>query len=104
MLGGGIRQAGVIAAGIVALEQMIDRLAEDHQHARHFAQSLAELLGIDLDLDTTAYALASRQATCSANGANPAWTYTWADSALVAVRKTSSAPTAKAARAITFVR
>lgn len=38
MLGGGMRQAGVVAAaGIVALEEMVDRLAEDHAHARRLA-------------------------------------------------------------------
>ena len=42
-LGGGMRQAGVIAAaGIVALEQMIDRLAEDHARARRLADAVAE--------------------------------------------------------------
>jgi threonine aldolase len=42
-LGGGMRQAGVIAAaGIVALEQMIDRLAEDHERARVLAHAVAE--------------------------------------------------------------
>ena len=44
MLGGGMRQAGVMAAaGIVALESGIDRLAEDHANARKLAQGLAEL-------------------------------------------------------------
>lgn len=44
MLGGGMRQAGVIAAaGIVALQEMIPRLAEDHAHARQLAEGLAEL-------------------------------------------------------------
>jgi len=43
-LGGGMRQAGVIAAaGIVALETMIDRLAEDHAHARRLALGLARI-------------------------------------------------------------
>ena len=43
LLGGGMRQAGVIAAaGIVAIEQMIERLAEDHQRARRVAEALAE--------------------------------------------------------------
>lgn len=42
-LGGGMRQAGVIAAaGIVALETMIDRLAEDHLRARRLAEAIAE--------------------------------------------------------------
>ncbi len=49
MLGGGMRQAGVIAAaGIVALETMIDRLAEDHANARRLAQGLASVKGITL--------------------------------------------------------
>ena len=49
MLGGGWRQAGIIAAaGIVALEQMVDRLAEDHENARLLAEGLITLgLGID---------------------------------------------------------
>ena len=49
MLGGGMRQAGVLAAaGIVALEQMIDRLAEDHQRAKKLAEGLAEIPGLRL--------------------------------------------------------
>jgi threonine aldolase len=52
MLGGGMRQAGVIAAaGIVALETMIDRLAEDHVNARRLAQGLASIKGIRLAQD-----------------------------------------------------
>ncbi len=50
LLGGGMRQAGVIAAaGIVALETMIDRLGDDHALAQHLAKSLAkhEQLAID---------------------------------------------------------
>ncbi len=47
MLGGGMRQAGIVAAaGIVALETMIDRLAEDHENARAFAQGLAPVAGL----------------------------------------------------------
>ena len=43
MLGGGLRQAGVLAAcGIVALQQMIDRLDEDHDNARQLAQALLD--------------------------------------------------------------
>ena len=42
-LGGGMRQAGVIAApGLVALRTMIDRLADDHVHARLLAEAVAE--------------------------------------------------------------
>ena len=49
MLGGGMRQAGVIAAaGIVALETMIDRLAEDHANARALADGLVRIPGISL--------------------------------------------------------
>ena len=47
MLGGGMRQAGIIAAaGIVALETMIERLAEDHSNARALAQGLALIAGL----------------------------------------------------------
>jgi threonine aldolase len=50
MVGGGMRQAGIIAAaGIVALEAMVDRLAEDHANARRLAEGLADLPGIALD-------------------------------------------------------
>jgi threonine aldolase len=52
MLGGGMRQAGVLAAaGIVALEKMIDRLAEDHANARRLAEGLADIPGVTVDLD-----------------------------------------------------
>jgi threonine aldolase len=51
MIGGGMRQVGVLAAaGIVALEQMIDRLAEDHATARRLAEGLAALPKIRVDL------------------------------------------------------
>jgi len=50
VLGGGMRQGGVIAAaGVVALEHMIDRLAEDHVNARRLAEGLADIPGITLD-------------------------------------------------------
>ncbi len=50
VLGGGMRQGGIIAAaGIVALEDMIDRLAEDHVNARRLAEGLADIPGIALD-------------------------------------------------------
>ena len=52
MLGGGMRQVGIIAAaGIVALETMVDRLAEDHSNARRLAQGLAGIKGIRLAQD-----------------------------------------------------
>jgi threonine aldolase len=50
ILGGGMRQAGVLAAaGIVALTEMTGRLAEDHANARRLAEGLAELDGIAID-------------------------------------------------------
>jgi len=52
MLGGGMRQAGVVAAaGIVALVAMVDRLAEDHANARRLAAGLAGMKGITLAHD-----------------------------------------------------
>ena len=51
LLGGGMRQAGIIAApGIVALDKMIARLAEDHANARRLAQGIAEIPGLSVDL------------------------------------------------------
>ena len=53
MVGGGMRQAGIIAAaGIVALETMVDRLAEDHANAKRLAMGLAHLRGLRLESDT----------------------------------------------------
>jgi threonine aldolase len=53
ILGGGMRQAGVIAApGIVALEKMIDRLKEDNANARLLGEGLAKIDGISIDLKT----------------------------------------------------
>ena len=50
VLGGGMRQAGVLAAaGIVALTEMTARLAEDHANARRLAQGLAEFKGLSID-------------------------------------------------------
>ena len=52
VVGGGMRQAGVLAAaGIVALEEMVDRLAEDHANARLLAEGLAQLPGLAVDLN-----------------------------------------------------
>lgn len=52
MLGGGMRQAGVLAAaGIFALNKMVDRLGEDHQNAKILAQGLVQMSGIEIDLD-----------------------------------------------------
>ncbi len=52
-LGGGMRQAGVLAAaGIIALETIANRLDEDHTRARHLAEGLSEIPGIALDPGT----------------------------------------------------
>ena len=51
-LGGGMRQAGILAAaGIVALETMTDRIAEDHQNAKALAEGISGINGIVIDLD-----------------------------------------------------
>ncbi|MCX8171155.1 MAG: low-specificity L-threonine aldolase [Candidatus Bathyarchaeota archaeon] len=51
ILGGGMRQAGIIAApGIIALEKMIDRLEEDHMNARILAEGIAKIDGLYVDL------------------------------------------------------
>jgi threonine aldolase len=50
VLGGGMRQAGVLAAaGIVALTEMVDRLEEDHANARRLAEGLSQCRGVFLD-------------------------------------------------------
>ncbi|HEX8284086.1 MAG TPA: GntG family PLP-dependent aldolase [Pyrinomonadaceae bacterium] len=50
LLGGGMRQAGVLAAaGLVALEETPRRLSEDHANARRLAEGVAELPGIKID-------------------------------------------------------
>jgi len=52
LVGGGMRQAGVLAAaGIVALNEMVDRLADDHTNARKLAEGLANMEGVDIDPD-----------------------------------------------------
>jgi threonine aldolase len=53
MVGGGMRQAGILAAaGLVALDTMVDRLAEDHQNARRLAAGLANINGLTVDADS----------------------------------------------------
>jgi threonine aldolase len=52
MLGGGMRQAGVLAApAIIGLTKMVGRLHEDHANARLLAETLANLPGVEIDLD-----------------------------------------------------
>jgi len=49
-LGGGMRQAGILAAaGLIALEQMPQRLHEDHRNARCLAEGLSAVPGIQID-------------------------------------------------------
>jgi threonine aldolase len=51
LLGGGMRQAGILAAaGLVALDQMVDRLAEDHANARHMAEGLDAIDAVSVDI------------------------------------------------------
>jgi threonine aldolase len=53
LLGGGMRQAGVIAAaGLVGLREMVDRIPEDHANARKLAEGLADMPGMYVDLET----------------------------------------------------
>lgn len=54
VVGGGMRQAGILAAaGIVALEQMVNRLAEDHARAIRLAEGLARIPGVEVTPATT---------------------------------------------------
>jgi threonine aldolase len=50
VVGGGMRQAGILAAGgLVALEGMVDRLADDHRHASELANGLRGIAGIEVE-------------------------------------------------------
>lgn len=50
VVGGGMRQAGILAAaGLVALEHHVDRLADDHANAKHLASGLAEIGPLEVD-------------------------------------------------------
>ncbi|HOI35605.1 MAG TPA: low-specificity L-threonine aldolase [Mesotoga infera] len=52
IMGGAMRQAGIIAAaGIIAIEKMIDRLGEDHENARYLAKKLGEIEGVEIMRD-----------------------------------------------------
>ncbi len=88
-LGGGMRQAGVLAAaGLIALEEMPHRLGEDHANSRYLAGELAKLPGIQIDparvqtniviFDVTGTGLATTELTAALkprgvlmNGINP---------------------------------
>src|ERR687888_392555 len=51
MLGGAMRQSGIIAAaGLYALDHHVDRLADDHERARRLAEGLAALPGVEIDV------------------------------------------------------
>ncbi len=53
MLGGGMRQTGILAAaGILSLTEMPQRLREDHDNARHLAKLLMEIPGVTVDLES----------------------------------------------------
>jgi threonine aldolase len=53
MVGGGMRQAGVLAAaGLIALRDGVQRLADDHRRARRLAEGLARIPGLTIDLAT----------------------------------------------------
>jgi threonine aldolase len=50
VLGGGMRQAGILAAaGIIALTEMVERLADDHANAKRLAEGLAGINGVSID-------------------------------------------------------
>jgi threonine aldolase len=60
MLGGGLRQVGVLAAaGLHALDHHVERLADDHANAARLAQGLASIDGIEIDADDTNMVFAS---------------------------------------------
>ena len=72
MLGGAMRQSGIVAAaGLHALDHHVDRLAEDHARARRLAEGLAQLPGVELDAATVdtnivIFAVPDSSAFCSA--------------------------------------
>jgi threonine aldolase len=52
LMGGGMRQAGILAAaGIIAIEEMSERLDEDHRNAAYVAQGLAKIPGVVVETD-----------------------------------------------------
>ena len=69
VLGGGMRQSGIIAAaGITALEQMVDRIAEDHANAQRLAEGIARITGLSIEPERVQtniiyFSLVSRQLT-----------------------------------------
>ena len=69
MLGGGMRQAGILAAaGLLALEQHVERLADDHANARRLAEGLATIDGLQVD----PAAVQTNMVFVTVSGADPA--------------------------------
>jgi len=66
-LGGGMRQAGILAAcGIVSLTKNVDRLADDHRRAKQIGQAISELPGFSVDASTVETNMVMVQTTESA--------------------------------------
>lgn len=94
-VGGGMRQAGVLAAAaIVALEQMVERLAEDHAHAAQLAYGLAAIDGIDLDPTTVQTNIVYFDVT------KPGWTAARLSAALAAQGVLANATSPQRLRAV----
>jgi threonine aldolase len=74
MLGGALRQAGIVAAGALhALDHHVERLAEDHEHARELAAGLASVGGVEIDpaaveTNIVVFRVADARALCEALG------------------------------------
>jgi threonine aldolase len=77
-LGGGMRQAGVIAAaGIVALEKMTDRLGEDHARARRLGEALRTIPGIVLESNPPPTNMVYVSLADAALSMAPGWSWPW---------------------------
>jgi threonine aldolase len=73
MLGGGMRQSGVLAAcGIISIEEMTKRLDEDHANARFLAEALSELPGISIDMESVQTNMVILD-YCAGEGHDAAW-------------------------------
>jgi len=71
MLGGGMRQAGVLAAaGIVAIQKMVNRLAEDHANAQRLAQGLARIPNIIVHPEKVQTNIVNYEFTSAVSGAD----------------------------------
>lgn len=95
-VGGGMRQAGVLAAAaIVALEQMVERLAEDHANAAQLARGLAAIDGIALDPATVSTNIVYFDVT------KPGWTAAKLSAALAEQGVLANATGSQRLRAVT---